>query len=422
MKNQFELLATKRFLPLFITQFLGAFNDNVFKNALTILITYNLANIIKIPSSEMVAIATGVFILPFFLFSALAGQLADKLERSRLIRYTKLIEIILAICAIIGFYLQSISWLMTVLFLLGTQATFFGPLKYAILPDHLHKNELLAGNGLVEGGTFIAILIGTILSGILVVQREGEPFISAVMLAVAVCGWWASHYIPRAAPHNPQLKINRNFLLETKRLVDYTRQFPRLFLAIVGISWFWLVGAIFLSEMPPFVKTILHGHEYIVTLFFTLFSIGIAIGSLICNWLAKGRVDIKLVLISALLMSVFIIDLCWGGWRFTPPTQGIIYLKAFLSSWPGLHLSLDILGIAIAGGIYIVPLYTRLQTDSDPAFRAQVIASNNIVNAIFMVLSAVFSVMLLRLGFSITQLFLVTGILNIFIGLYITRK
>lgn len=422
MKNQFELLAKRRFLPLFITQFLGAFNDNVFKNALTILITYNLANIIKIPSSEMVAIATAIFILPYFLFSALAGQLADKYERSKLIRYTKIIEIILSIFAILGFYFQSINWLMTVLFLLGTQATFFGPLKYAILPDHLHRNEILAGNGLVEGGTFIAILIGTILSGILVVQSAGEPLISAVMLTVAVTGWLASRYIPLAPPHNPQLKINPNFLLETKRLVNYTRQFPGLFLAIIGISWFWLVGAIFLSEMPPFVKNILHGHEYIVTLFFTLFSIGIAIGSLICNWLTKGRVDMKLVLISALLMSAFILDLCWGGWRFAAPANTVVYLQGFLSSWSGFHLSLDILGIAIAGGIYIVPLYTLLQTDSDPAFRAQVIASNNIVNAFFMVLSAVFSVSLLRFGFSITQLFLIVGILNIFVGFYITRK
>lgn len=421
MKNQFELLGTKRFLPLFLTQFLGAFNDNIFKNALTILITYNLAHIIALPSSEMVAIATGIFILPFFLFSALAGQLSDKYERSHLIRYTKLIEIILAFCAIIGFYFQNVSWLMTVLFLLGTQATFFGPLKFAILPDHLHKSELLAGNGLVEGGTFIAILIGTILSGVLVVLRDGEPLISAVMLAVAISGYLASRYIPSAPAHNPNLKINPNFLLETKRLIDYTRRFPRLFLAIIGISWFWLIGAIFLSEMPPFVKNGLNGEEYIVTLFFTLFSIGIAIGSLLCNSLVKGRINMKYVLISALAMSAFIFDLCWVGWHFPIQPKQVITLDAFLHTWAGLRLSLDILGIAIAGGIYIVPLYTLLQTDSDPAFRAQVIAGNNIVNAIFMVISAVFSVSLLKCGFSVTQLFLIAGILNVFVAIYVGR-
>lgn len=422
MKNQFELLSTQRFLPLFLTQFLGAFNDNIFKNALTILITYNLAHIITIPSSEMVVIATGVFILPFFLFSALAGQLSDKYERSHLIRYTKIIEIVLALCAILGFYLQNIDWLMVVLFLLGTQATFFGPLKYAILPDHLHKSELLAGNGLVEGGTFIAILIGTILSGVLVVLRNGEPLISGVMLAVAITGYLACRYIPIAPAHNPNLRINPNFLLETKRLIDYIRRFPRLFLAVIGISWFWLIGAIFLSEMPPFVKNVLQGEEYVVTLFFTLFSIGIAIGSLLCNSILKGRINLNFVLLSAIIMSAFIFDLCWSGWHFINHSNQLVSLAEFLQHWSGLRLSLDVLGIAVAGGLYIVPLYTLLQTDSDPAFRAQVIAGNNIMNALFMVVSAVFSVSLLRYGFSVTQLFLIAGVLNIIVAIYIGRS
>lgn len=420
MSHEFQLLKTRRFLPLFLTQFLGAFNDNVFKNALVILITYNLGELVHMKASELVAVATGIFILPFLLFSAISGQLADKYERSKLIRYTKLIEVVLALCAIVGFYFQSVWWLLGVLFLLGTQATFFGPLKYAILPDHLKRNELIAGNGFVEGGTFLAVLLGTILSGVLVMQKAGEPLISGLMLFVAVAGLICSRYIPKAEPPMPNLKLNSNLLGETLRIVNYTRRIPRLFLSIIGISWFWLIGAIFLSELPPFVKDTLHSQESVVTWFFTLFSVGIAIGSVLCNRLVKGRIETNFVPLCGLLMSIFIFDFYSAS--HTPIlAPSLMTLSEFLHSTEGAHISLDLLFMAISAGIYIVPLYTVLQTTGDTKHRARVIASNNIMNAMFMVLSAALSIVLLKMGLTVDQLFLTIAILNVGMAIYLCR-
>ena len=285
--NQLKLFTTQRFLPLFITQFLGAFNDNIFKNALIILITFRIAEGLGLNAQLLVALAAGFFILPFFLFSATAGQLADRYEKSRMISVIKLFEVMLMALAAIGFYLQSTWFLMFVLFALGVQAAFFGPLKYAILPEHLHENELIAGNGLIEAGTFISILLGTILGGALILQKQGEYVISAVIMLVALAGWCSSLFIPRTNTYPTKIKINYNFISETKNLLVYAKQKRDVFLCILAISWFWLFGATFLSELPVFAKDALHADQRIVILFMTLFSIGLAIGSMICNKLGS---------------------------------------------------------------------------------------------------------------------------------------
>lgn len=421
MSQHFNLLKTRRFLPLFLTQFLGAFNDNLFKNALVILITYQFSHFIAMKSSELTALAAGVFILPFFLFSATAGQLADKLERSKLVRYTKLVELALAIIAIFAFYLQSISLLLFVLFLLGAQSSFFGPLKYALLPDLLKENELIAGNGFIEAGTFLAILLGTALGGLAIALKLGEFYVAALMLIIAVIGWLSSRFIPPVEGPTPTLKINANFLAETKHIVDFTRQHKRLFATILGISWFWLLGSVFLAELAPLVKHDLQSQEGVVTLLFVTFSVGIGIGSILCNTLLKGKIETKYAPLAALLMSLFIFDFCFGVASFPKASGPLHSFTLFLSHWRGIKITLDLLLVSIFAGLYIVPLYTALQHDSPPKHRARVIASNNILNALMMVLGAILSAGLLALGSTVSALFLMIGIINILVGLYLRK-
>lgn len=420
-KSQFKLLETRRFLPLFVSQFLGAFNDNTFKNALVILITYRLASLFGSSAQILVTLAAGIFILPFFLFSATAGQLADKYEKSRLIAIVKFAEIILMITAAIGFYLHSVPLLMFVLFALGTQAAFFGPLKYAILPNLLHENELIAGNGLIEAGTFISILFGTILGGVFILYPFGEYLISFIVVLLAIGGFIASLYIPAGSSDNPSLRINYNIIQETTRLLLYSRERWDIYLAILGISWFWLVGATFLSQFPAYAKDILHAKESIVTLFLTLFSIGLAIGSLLCNRLLKGKVHATYVPLGALGMTIFMIDLCIASAHAAFPPTTLLTLGGFLSTFSGWRISLDLMLIAVCGGLYTVPLYAILQHRSDKEYRARVIASNNVLNALFMVIAAILTVVLLKIGLSVTQVFLLIAIGNTLLAIYICK-
>ncbi len=421
-ENFMNLLNTRRFLPLFITQFLSAFNDNTFKNALVILITYKIGLASNIEEQLLVTLAAGLFILPFFLFSATAGQLADKYNKTRLIRIVKFFEIVFMGLAVVGFHLNSVTLLMMTLLLMGLHSTFFGPLKYAILPEHLAKNELIGANSLVEAGTFIAILLGTILGGILIITHAGTIVVSVLVLLVAISGWCSSLYIPRTQPTVPDLKINYNFIAETWRIIKNTRQHRDIFLAILGISWFWLIGYIFLAQFPNLTKNIVGADSLVITLFLTLFTVGIAIGSLACSKLLQGEITAKYVPISISAMTIFMIDLYFACRSIPTPVSGhLIGIGHFLLSLSSWRIMLDMLLISILGGLFVVPLYTLLQIKAPPEERARVIACNNVINSFFMVASAIISMLLLALHVTVPQIFLMLGLLNFIVACYICK-
>jgi acyl-[acyl-carrier-protein]-phospholipid O-acyltransferase/long-chain-fatty-acid--[acyl-carrier-protein] ligase len=416
-----NLLKTRRFLPLFITQFLGAMNDNIIKQALIVMIIFSLLDSSDMDPGILVTIAAGIFILPFFLFSATAGQIADKFEKSASIQRIKFVEILIMATACFGFYLSNTWFLILVLFLMGTQSSFFGPLKYGILPNHLKEGELLAGNALIEAGTFLAILIGTIIGGLLIVIENGVLIISTILFLIALVGWTASRSIPTAAAADPNLKINYNILQEIGRMVGRARQTRIVFLSIIGISWFWVVGATFLSQFPNYSKTLLGGNANVVTLFMIVFSVGIGIGSYGCTKLLKGVISAKYVPLSAFALSAFITDLYFVSVNLSPPPDVLITVSDFLSSPRNLRILFDLVGISICGGLYTVPLYAILQKDSDPTKRSRIIAANNLLNALFMVFGAVVATAMLALDYTIPEVFLLLAIVNCVIALYIMR-
>ncbi len=419
--DQWHLLKTQRFLPLFLTQFLGAFNDNIFKNALIILITYSVAENSALSPQIMITIAAGIFILPFFLFSATAGQLSDKYNKAKLIQVIKFIEILLMVCASIGFFLNSISLLLIVLFLMGAQSAFFGPVKYGILPDQLHQDELIGGNALVEAGTFISILIGTILGGLLILTDEGSAIISALVISVSLIGWLCSLYIPATQAAAPQLTLKYNIFIETHAIIQHVRQNPVVFRSILGISWFWLFGATFLSQFPTFTKDIIGGNEQVVTLFLAIFSIGIGIGSLFCNKLLKGEIAATYVPLGILGMTIFTVDLYFASGNVTTRNEAaLIGILTYLDAFTHWRILIDLLGLAVCGGIYIVPLYAIIQNHTEAAYRSRTIAGNNIMNALFMVASAVGISLMLANNFSVTEVFLTIAILNSLVAIYIS--
>ncbi|HNC86889.1 MAG TPA: MFS transporter, partial [Agitococcus sp.] len=294
--NQFDLFKTRRFLPFFSTQFLGAFNDNVFKQSLIILLAFNAASMTTLPASTLANLCAGLFILPFFLFSATAGQLADKYEKTKLIKIIKGAEIVIMLLAAIGFHFQQLWLLLTALFLMGTHSTAFGPIKYAILPQALTKHELVGGNALVEMGTSLAILFGSMLGGFLIaIKPDGKELVSFTVLAIAVLGFITSWRIPKAESSNPNLKINWNPISETWRNFQFIKQNRTILLSILAISWFWFYGATFLTQIPNYTKTVLGGDEHVVTFLLTVFSVGIAIGSLLCERLSDKKVELGLV-------------------------------------------------------------------------------------------------------------------------------
>ena len=425
MANQFKLLETRRFLPLFLTQFLGAFNDNVFKNALVVLVTYVIATRSGLNAQILVTVAAGIFILPYVLFSALAGLLADRYDKARLIRYVKLAEIVLMLLAALGFYLESVGFLMAVLFLMGTQSTFFGPLKYGILPDQLDERELIGGNALISAATYLAILTGMILGTLLVVS-EGAPrtggvlAVSLTIVAMAVLGWTSSLFIPPTRAANPELSIGWNLASQTVRIVAHAASRRDVFLCILGISWFWLVGATFLAQLPTLAKDFLGGDERVFTLLMTVFSIGIGVGSLLCNRLLKGAVHATYVPLGALGITLFTVDL-FVALQEAPLRTSLVGIDELLATPQGWRIVIDLTLIAISGGIYIVPLNALLQNRSDPAHRARNIACNNILNALFMVVSAAGTTMLLGLGWSVPAVLLLMAAVNLAVAVYICR-
>ena len=418
MNGQLSLMKTRRFLPLFATQFLGAFNDNALKNAFLIWFTYSVTSYRGIDAPMMVTIAAGLFILPFFLFSSIAGQVADKYEKSGLIQVIKLVEIVLMVACLVSFLLKSTVGLLIILFLMGVQSTFFGPLKYSLLPEYLKDQELIGGNGLIEAGTFLSILLGTIFGGIIIRLDGGAAIFSSMVIAFAVLGWCASRFIPLSTAGDRQLRLSMNIFTETAKIVRYAKREPSVWLSILGISWFWLIGATFLTQLPTYTRLVIKGDEYVVTFFFTLFSVGIGVGSMWCNQLLKGEINARLVPYSALGISVSIALFYLASWDFAASDSLVINdgigLMAFLSDGvAGWWVVLSLLILSTCAGIYIVPLYAIMQYYSRGQYLSRIIAANNIMNALLMVLGSFFVIALFALDWSVLSVLFSLGVINI---------
>jgi 1-acyl-sn-glycerol-3-phosphate acyltransferase len=419
MSSQFSLLASRRFGPFFGTQFLGAFNDNLFKNALVVLLTFQTAQWTSLAPGLLANLAAGIFILPFFLFSATAGQLADKYDKSRLARLVKLLEIAIMLIAGLGFWLKSLTLLLFSLFLLGLHSTLFGPVKYAILPQHLRDEELVGGNALIEAGTFVAILVGTLAGGLLAGSVNGVVWITAAGVATAVAGYLTSRGIPAAPAPEPDLSINPNPITETWRNIGFARQNRTVFLSILGISWFWLFGALMLAQFPAYAKDILGGTESSVTLLLGVFTLGIGLGSLSCERLSAKLVEIGLVPFGSLGLTLFGLDLAFAS--PAPAASQPLPVLALLALPSTLHVLFDLFAVGLFGGFFIVPLYALVQIRSSSSHRARIIAANNIVNALFMVVGALAAAGLLSLGLSIPTLFGAAALCNAAVAIYIYR-
>lgn len=416
-KGQFSLLGEKRFAPFFWTQFLGAGNDNLLKFAFTVLITYHTAAFGGGDPKTAAFLISAVFIAPFVLFSATAGQLADKMEKAGLIRLVKNLEIVIMVIAAGGFVMHQVILLYLATFLMGLHSTLFGPGKYAYLPQHLKENELVGGNGLVEMGTFVSILIGTMVGGVLAALDSGPVYVAGCCVVVAIAGRVAAGFIPDSPSSDPALKVNWNPFTETWNNLKLARGNRTVFLSMLGISWLWFFGATFLTSFSPFAKDVLGGNENVVTLLLAVFSVGIGAGSLLCEKLSGHKVEIGLVPFGSIGMTVFAIDLYFATHAMRP--VDLIGVGTFLSHGASWRVLADLFLLAMFGGFYSVPLYALIQTRCEPAYRARVIAANNILNAFFMIASALLAAALLKAGFTIPQLFLVTAVLNAVVAVYI---
>jgi len=417
--SQFALLQQRRFAPFFLTQFLGAGNDNVFKYAFTLLVTYRASEFSSLEPAQSVNLIAALFILPFLLFSATSGQLADRFEKAGLMRLVKMLEVGIMLVAALGFYVQSFFLLCTCTFLMGLHSTLFGPVKYAYLPERLDPAEIVGGNGLVEMGTFVAILLGTMTAGILIDSgSNGHLIAGGVCVALALAGLAASMAIPVGSPAAPQLAIDWNPVRVTLQNLAVARRERSVFLSLLGISWLWFFGAVFLTQFPQFAKDTLGGDPAVATLLLAVFSIGIGVGSLLCERLSRHQIEIGLVPFGSIGMSAFTVDLFFAV-RALPlaSNQTISQFVAFLGHWRVLA---DLFLLALFAGFYSVPLYALIQTRCEPTHRARIIAANNILNALFLILAALLSVFVLSaLGWSIAQLFLATAIVNILVAVYI---
>lgn len=420
--NQFALLRLRRFAPFFTTQFLGAFNDNVFKNALTFLLAFQGTRVTTMDTDLLINLSAGLFVLPFFLFSATAGQLADKYEKSRLMRYLKLSEVVIMLAAAFALYTNQVYLLIALLFLMGTQSSFFGPLKYGILPQHLSNEELVGGNALVEMGTFVAILIGSVTGMLIEEVPHGTEVIAWTLVLLALLGYLSSRGIPQAAAVDPTLRINWNPLSETWRIFQHTRANRTVFLSILGISWFWFYGMCYLVQLPNYTIYTLGGNPQVVALLMALFSIGIGVGSLLCERLSGRKVEIGLVPFGSIGLSLFALDLYFAAPTVQTLTEvdgTLIGAMEFMQHGTSWRILFDVLFIGMFGGFYIVPLYALVQQRSEPSHRSRIIAGNNILNAFFMVLSVTLAIIVLDAGFSIPQLMLLVAVLNAVVAIYI---
>lgn len=415
--SQSKLLTERRFAPFFWTQFFGAFNDNAFKQAILIYFTATLS---AAEASTLSNVAVGLFIAPYFFFSATAGQLAEKWEKARLIRATKLLEVVVMIAACVGFYTGNQVILLALLTLLGVQATLFGPVKFAILPKILREDELIGGNGLVEMGTYVAILVGQIAGAELVASGEhGREIVSAVMLVIAVAGYLSARAIPPVASDVPDLPISANLVGETWKTISFAMERPAVWRSVLGISWFWFFGALLLSQLPVFATHVLGGTTTVTTLLLVVFSLGVGIGSLLCERLSMGHIEIGLVPFGAFGLSLFGLDLFLATeWHSASPTP--IGPIEVLTSLEHTRMLVDLLLVGVFGGLYSVPLYALVQHRSDPTKRSRIIAGLNVVSSLFLIASAALAIVCLGpLGMSIPELFLVGAVLNALVAVYI---
>ena len=422
--GQFALLGQRRFAPFFWVQFLGAGNDNLFKFAFTVLVTYQTGAASGLDPKLVVNLIAALFILPFLLFSATSGQLADKYDKRRLIGFVKSLEIAIMALAFYGFVGPNVPVLLACTFLMGVHSTLFGPVKYAYLPQHLSERELTGGNGLVEMGTFVAILLGNVAGGLLIaIPGEGPRWVALGCVAVAVLGRALAYFVPVSPAVDPQLRINWNPFTETWANLKLARENLVVFRSLLGISWMWFLGAIFLTQFPSLSKDVLHGNEQVASALLVVFSVGIAIGSLLCETLSRRHVEIGLVPLGAIGMTVFAVDLYFAS-SAVPGAAGVpgggnYSVGQFLSVAAHWRVIADLALLALFAGLYSVPMYALIQSRAQASHRARIIAANNILNALFMIASSVLAGALLSAGFTLPQLFLITGLINAVVGAYI---
>jgi 1-acyl-sn-glycerol-3-phosphate acyltransferase len=415
--SQFALLTERRFAPFFWTQFFGAANDNLFKFAFTVLVTYQLAVSWLPPAQAGLAIGA-LFVLPYLLFSATSGQLADKFEKTTLIRLVKNLEIGIMALAAWGLWSSQVPALLLCIFLLGLHSTLFGPVKFAYLPQHLSERELTGGNGMVEMGTFVAILLGNVVGGLLIATPEvGAMHVAAACFALALVGRTAAQFVPRSPATDPALVINWNPVSETWRNLRLAHGNIVVFRTLLGISWLWFFGSVFLSNFPAFAKDVLHGDEQVASLLLVVFSTGIGIGSLLCETLSRRHVEIGLVPLGAIGMTMFAVDLYFAS-RALPPSQALT-LTQFLVIGAHWRVMIDLALMALSAGLFSVPMYALMQLRTPATHRARIIAANNILNALFMIGAALIAGALLKAGFTVPQLFLAVGLANAVVASYI---
>jgi 1-acyl-sn-glycerol-3-phosphate acyltransferase len=414
--NQFSLLSQRRFAPFFATQFLGALNDNIFRNGLVILITFQGVRIAGMGAGQLANIAGALFILPFFLFSATAGQLADKYEKSRLMRRIKMLEIGLMVLAGIAFVTQSYMLLLVVLFLMGCQSTLFGPVKYAYLPQQLAREELIGGNALVESGTYVAIIFGLIVGGI-AADYDNQFILASCLVGVALLGYLASRQIPATKAVDPQLEINWNAWTETWHIVGFAREKRSVFLSILGISWFWFFASAMTIQLPAYTLSILNGNEAVTIALLVAFAAGVGIGSLLCERMSGHRIELGLVPFGSIGLSLFAVDLF-----FAQPDVHVVAVDSvgdFLVRPGSWRILVDLTMLGAFGGFYSVPLFALVQDRTERQHLSRVIAANNIINALFMAAAAVLAFAILASGLTIPQFYLILALLNAVVAIYI---
>ena len=408
-----RIVTSRRFAPMFGAMALAAFNDNFYKNALIILITYRLAADDGQRAAFLISLASAAFIVPFFLFSGLAGNIADKISKSRWVRLLKLVELGLYIVAGIALHTEHVWFMLGALFLLGALSSFFGPVKYAILPELLAREEILPATGMVEGGTYVSILVGTLLGALLVLHPNGYWIVSATMLAIGVAGVLAAWRVPHTVPAQPNLVLRWNIVASIWDMLKVAWRNPTILAAIFGISWFWSIGATYLTQLPVFTKEVVGADERVVSLFMGIFTVGIAVGSLVCARIVRrvpGGILSPLALAGVMLTGL---DLCWVGFHLPAPGGDLIGLGSYFDSLAHVRILADLTLMSFCGGLFIVPLYALLQTDSAEGERARTIASNNVVNALFIAVASLLTALLYRFNFEVREVLLLFAVLNV---------
>jgi acyl-[acyl-carrier-protein]-phospholipid O-acyltransferase/long-chain-fatty-acid--[acyl-carrier-protein] ligase len=424
MPSQFALLKTRRFLPLFITQFLGAVNDYLLKTALVVMLAYGFLDTQGIAPKILVSVSAAVFIVPFIMFCTFSGTLADKFDKARVTQILKVAEVMIVIIAILGLYSESLFLSFSALFALGVQSAFFAPCKYSLPPQHLEPQELLGGNGLLSTGTYIAILAGTILGTILVPLEHGKFLICSALFVFACAGLGASLYIPPAPPERQNIKIYWNILVETAKIILYAARMPfGIFVGILSVSWFHLIAGTYHTQLPNFAKFTLGVDPFVLSVFMMMFSIGIAVGGLMNNKILKSRVDIRYVPWAGVAIFILSVDLFFLSHSFSALQHGdILNMHEFLSNFAGARILLDLFLIAVAGGLYIVPLRALVQQRSPPAYRARIIAASAVCDASFILISVLISTLLIGMGVKIEMIFMLIGLATLGVAVLISRS